>query len=133
MSSQPISGALAGPTVRAGRAREHLRSEAHPEHRDLGCEHVAQELLLACKPFEAVVLIRVLRAAEHHDGVVARRGVGHAAVGHLPAFEYVAGVLDGFVEHPTGHARAVRDGEDAHRGDSSDGPVDGPLAPTRSR
>ena len=114
-SSQPISAALAGPTVRAGCAREHLCSEAHPEHGDFGGEDVLQEPLLAREPLEAVVLIRVLRAAEDHDGVVARRALGRAALGHLPADERVAGRLDGLVEHTSWHARAVGDREDAHR------------------
>ena len=72
-SSQPISGALAGRTARAGGAREHLRAEADPEDRDPGREHVREELLLVREPVEAVVLVRVHRAAEDHDGVVARR------------------------------------------------------------
>jgi hypothetical protein len=102
------------PDRRAGRPREHLRTEAHAEHRDLGGEDVPEEPLLAREPFEAVVLIRVLGAAEHHHGVVARRGLGRAAIGHLPALECVSGRLHGLLEHSTGHARAVGDGEGAH-------------------
>ena len=74
-----------GPDRRSGGAREHLRSQADPEDRDPGREHVGEELLLVREPVEAVVLVRVHRPAEDHDGVVVRGRIGRAPVRDLPA------------------------------------------------
>ena len=82
----------------ACRAREHLRAETDAEHRHPVGEDLAQELLLASEPAEAVVLIRVLRAAEHHHGVVARGPVRRASFRHEPPLEHVSSRLDGLVE-----------------------------------
>ena len=106
----------------ARRAREHLRAETHSEDRHLVGEDLAQELLLASEPAEAVVLIRVLRATEDHHSVVARRPVRRASFRHEPALEHVPSRFDGLVEQAARDGRPVGDGEHSHRGDSS-GPV----------
>ncbi len=96
-------------------ARKHLRAEADAEHGNLCCEDLAQELLLALEPGEAIVLIRVHRAAEDHHRVVARGRIGRSAVGHRPPLERVPTRLDRLVEDAARNGRAVVDREHAHR------------------
>ena len=72
-SSQPISGARAGPTAPPAARASICAPRQTPKHGNLGGEHVAEKLFLALEPGEAIVLVGMHRAAEDHHRVVARR------------------------------------------------------------
>ena len=103
--------------ARARGAGDQLRAEADPEERNLTIERSADERGLVREPGMLGVLVRVHRAAEDHDRVVALRRVGlRTAVDRDPALQHVAALPDEVLEQApaAGRRGLVDDREDAH-------------------
>ena len=103
--------------ARARGPGDQLRAEADPEERNLTIERSADERGLVREPGMLGVLVRVHRAAEDHDRVVALRRVGlRTAVDGDPALQHVAALPDEVLEQApaAGRRGLVDDREDAH-------------------